>query len=102
MQTNLHSVLQPHAQARLESLNTFISNKRNENKVLAKPADIKSAALQGNVEMLILSQDLSDNPEAALLKAAEDTLRFGGTLCTADPAQLGIAEKSLALLRASM
>lgn len=101
LKARLDSITAPYQAGRLEGLNTAISNKRGNNQMAANPRDIAEAAEQGLVETLILPRQLKDNQQALLHKAAEDTIKNGGTVLVTDGDELDVPEKWLALLYTS-
>lgn len=95
----LQSIMAPYISSQLEGWNTVISNKRNEGRIARKPEEILEAAERGGVEMLILLGQAGGKPEKALQKAAEETLKYAGTLLVTREGELDVPEKHLALLR---
>lgn len=101
LQSRLKTIMESYSKYRLESLSTVISNKRNENKAVSEPAQILRFAEQGNIESLILSSRKSEVDQDTINVAAEETIRYGGTIIVMDDEEIGVTEKALALLRSS-
>ena len=91
--------LKPHLKKGMESLNTRVSNRRNENKTVNSLPDIAAAAQEGRVELLLLPKKPRESVRAQLDAASEQVLQNGGEVLSLDPEDLDLGGQSLALLR---
>lgn len=92
-------ILRPYLEKELDALRTRINNKRKENKILLDLGEIRTAAQEGRVELLILPDRPRESESKALDKAAEQVLMNGGTLYSLDWDALALLGGFVAVLR---
>ena len=97
--SQVKEIIKPHLEKALESLNTRISNKRNENKAVNSLPDIAAAAQEGRVDLLLLPCQPKESVRAQLDAASEQVLLNGGEILSFDPDDLDLGGQYLALLR---